>query len=106
MFSGRFRDRFSSFFQAMLRESRDSQRTGPNLDFDRQARYFGRFAHFAQNLKIDKYRRQTDSKTVRERGAQRKRAFSASGGTSESILVAPRRSQALPGTLSGASGRP
>ena len=32
---------------------------------------------------------------MREQGAQQKRAFSASGGTSESILVAPRRSRAL-----------
>ena len=52
--SGRFRGRFSSFFQASSHERLDSHRTGPNLCFCWQERYFEGFADLAKRLKMDK----------------------------------------------------
>ena len=96
----------SEFFKVALRECFASQRKGPNLDFDWHARYIGAFLHFAKKPTINKNRRKAAPQTVCKRGARKKLAFFVPGGASASILVAPKRSGALPGALPGARGRP
>ena len=75
-------------FEATSRERRDSQREGPNLDFDWQARYFGAFADFTETLKIDQNRRNIAPTRLRERAARPKLIFFAPGCDLTSILVA------------------
>ena len=104
--SGRFWGQFPEFFKVALRERFASQRRGLNLDFDWHARYIGAFLHFAKKPTINKNHRKTAPQTVRKRGARKKLAFFAPGGASASILVAPKRSRALPGALPGARGHP
>ena len=52
--SGRFWDRFSSFFEAASRERLDSQREGPNPVLYWQAQYFQGFAELADKPKINR----------------------------------------------------
>ena len=97
---------FPEFFKVALRERFASQRKGLNLDFDWHARYIGAFLHFAKRPTINTNRPKTAPQTVHKRGARKKLAFLAPGGASASILVAPKRSRALPGALPGTRGHP
>ena len=104
--SGRFRGRFSSFFQVSSHERLDSHRTGPNLSFCWQERYFEGFADLTKRPKIDKPWRRIAPPSLRERAAREKLDFFASGRDLASILIASARSRAVPGGLYCVPGRP